>query len=42
MLLSLFIVCVFILVVSEVAEEKERKKIQNQNMAFKKYLQGRK
>ena len=39
MLLSLFIVSVFILVICEVAEEQKQKKIQRQNMFVLKYLQ---
>ena len=42
MLLSLFIVSVFILVVSEVGEEKKQKKIQSRNMIFKKNLHVKK
>ena len=42
MLLSLFIVSVLILVISEVAEDKKQKKIQNQSMTLNKYLRGRK
>lgn len=41
MLLSLFIVSVLILVVSEVAEEKQ-KKIPSQSMTSKRNLHGRK
>ena len=46
MLLSLFIVSVFILVISEVAEdkkqEKQKKDIQRQNMFLRRLLKGSK
>ncbi len=42
MLLSLFIVCGLILVISEVAEDKKQKKIKGQNITSKKYLYGKK
>ncbi len=42
MLLSLFIVSVFILVVSEFAEEQKQKKIQSRKITPKKHLHGRK
>ena len=46
MLLSIFIVSAFILVISEVAEdkkqEKQKKMIQRQNMILRRMLQGRK
>jgi hypothetical protein len=42
MLLSLFIVSVIILVISEVAEEQKQKKTRRQKITPKKYLHGRK
>ena len=42
MLLSLFIVSVFILVVCEIIEGDKEKKIQEKKMFVMRYLQGRK